>query len=346
MTAYKCSLLSEYRSTLMGIAILGVMLFHSVPWSGNFMNLEHIIYSFARLIFTEGFLFLSGLGLYYSYTHQPNTYVFYKKRIMRLLVPFMLIALPYFLISLLGGEDNICVFVLRETALYYFFYGNDGMWYISISILLYFLFPAIYKSIFLSPNQKRKNGYFNLILWLAISVLLNFTLMYNFENYYERVSIGISKIPIFMIGIVAGYLSYNNRVFNCRHLILVVLITLFFYVLKKKTNTTECYYEYMVRICGMIVITSIIYKFKNKKVTVKTKKIFDWLGRYSLELYIIHMLNFHLLHNIVYTWMNLSKSSDIDVTITVLNLIFSFAAAPLASKITDNIILKVSKTFV
>lgn len=41
------------------------------------------------------FLLLSGMGLYYSFSKNSNILEFYKKRFVRVLVPYLMLALPY-----------------------------------------------------------------------------------------------------------------------------------------------------------------------------------------------------------------------------------------------------------
>lgn len=63
-------LFSEYRAELMGIAIIGVLIGHTIilgniTINNTFIKFLNII---PRLAFTQGFLFLSGFGLCYSFT--------------------------------------------------------------------------------------------------------------------------------------------------------------------------------------------------------------------------------------------------------------------------------------
>ena len=50
----------------MGIAVLNVIILHSLSWTGlqSPKWIVSILGGFGRLVFTEGFLFLSGFGLY------------------------------------------------------------------------------------------------------------------------------------------------------------------------------------------------------------------------------------------------------------------------------------------
>lgn len=120
------------------------MYFWPTTLHGQESKMGGIILLFSRLIFTESFLLLSYLGLYYSYHQCQDISLFYRKRVLRLLIPFMMMAKPFYLIPFIGGQDCYGVF-LEKTGLYYFIYGNNGMRYISISLLLHVLFLILYK---------------------------------------------------------------------------------------------------------------------------------------------------------------------------------------------------------
>lgn len=140
-------LISKYRTELMGIAMLNVLTLHFLSWSQLLSPkwLVFILDNSGRLLFTEGFLFLSGFGLFYSFSKNGALTDFYHKRINRLLLPYIIISLPFFLRGLFLGRFGIDILLLKLSTLYFWIYGNDGMWYISLSVLLYALFPIIYK---------------------------------------------------------------------------------------------------------------------------------------------------------------------------------------------------------
>lgn len=334
---YRYSLLSDYRSTLMGIAISGVMLAHSVSWAGNPLGLERIVDPFARLVFTEGFLFLSGLGLYYSFSKNNELCAFYKKRILRLLVPFMLIALPFYLIPLVEGEDNLGIFLMKETSLYFFFYGNNGMWYISLSILLYLLFPLFHKFMFQDSCNKGIIG--RIIILTCTTIAFNYILMYGCNEYYAKIEIGINKTPMFILGIGAGYLAHNSLPIGNRHLIIIILLTILLYLCKEKIPKLPAYSEQTIRICGMLGLSIFFNKYKSQSLTSRLKRMFDWFGKYTLELYILHMLNYNLLRHITYDWMILPESTGLNIMIVSINLAISIALAKNANKVTNHITL-------
>ena len=155
LSNFNTSDISRYRQTLMGVAIFGVMFSH---WFGFQSIKSGIPYELSaivvRLVFTEGFLFLSGFGLYYSFSKNQDIKSFYKRRFIRLYIPFVLLSLPLYLYFLIAREGYGFVdFFSQLTTVYFWFKGNyGGMWYVSLSIMLYLFFPLLYRFIFLKKS--------------------------------------------------------------------------------------------------------------------------------------------------------------------------------------------------
>ena len=62
------NIISKYRTELMGVAMINVLTLHILSWT-QFSNphwLSFLLSASGGLVFTEGFLFLSGYGLVYS----------------------------------------------------------------------------------------------------------------------------------------------------------------------------------------------------------------------------------------------------------------------------------------
>lgn len=197
LAQFEFSLLSKFRSELMGLSILGIMLAHIYIWTGlQVPLLGQCIGLFSRLSHTEGFLFLSGLGLYYSMSNKitspqsdfkNKTFIyksFYKRRFYRLLVPFIIITFPFYAYDDLISTFNLGKYLLEQSSLYFWFCGNNGMWYISVSILLYALFPLIFD--FIDNNWRR------CLILIVILIFLIALIRFCFPEYYEMTMIGVS----------------------------------------------------------------------------------------------------------------------------------------------------------
>ena len=106
--SYDYTLISKYRDILMGVGILGVMLSHYFRWSGMDGGVVTLaLKPFIGLVYTEGFLFLSGFGLYYSFTRNADKRVFWLKRVNRLMIPFALMYLPFGIYKMAVGGATL-----------------------------------------------------------------------------------------------------------------------------------------------------------------------------------------------------------------------------------------------
>ena len=129
--------LSKYRGFLMGFAILWVMYFH-IP-----LKFATEVGWFIHRIGFYGvdiFLFLSGLGVYYSLTKRPNVLGFYKARLVRILPAYIIVACA-----------SYCLLRLDRASALDFFYYISGIgywtrharfdWYIPTQLAFYLITP-------------------------------------------------------------------------------------------------------------------------------------------------------------------------------------------------------------
>ncbi len=154
------SKISKCRNELMGIAILEVMLWHLQESAGVRNQLLQV---FTKLIYTPGFFFLSGFGLFYSLSGNSNILSFYRKRIFRLYLPYLIISTPFILyIGILKGK--IIVDLLMDiSTLNFWIRGNYlGVWYIAVSLVLYFIAPILYRIMFRIQDKSY------LLAWLTV----------------------------------------------------------------------------------------------------------------------------------------------------------------------------------
>ena len=306
-------LISEQRSLLMGWAILFIMLSHAFsPSWANIPFLHTIAGKGFALNDVGGFLFLSGFGLYYSFQRNGHILSFYKKRISRLYIPFLIVALPFYIISLLIGEIDLIKFVLSETGLFFFVYGNNGMWYISLSLLLYLIFPLIYYILF-------KRGYVtaNTIVVLVLSILFIFFFRLYLPAYYRLVAIGLVKIPLFIVGIYTGYLAVNEKVLSRIGGGGLVACVILLWVLSKHFPQLEFLYKDSIVLVGIPCI-AFFFHLCSKNVQ-PVCKVFEWLGSYSLELYMLHML----LKNATFSILDFYGMTSVDERIVVAGILLA-----------------------
>lgn len=149
-------LISSYRTELMGISAILVLVVHA---NGNDVLLPDCIQS----IFNYGqlgvdmFLFLSGLGMYYSLNGFKicNLFIWYKRRFIRLLLPYVVIALPIYLFDYWINNESICEILLRFSTIS-FWTKHNASWFVALLIPLYLLTPFL--SILIESTQKYRGG--------------------------------------------------------------------------------------------------------------------------------------------------------------------------------------------
>lgn len=284
-------ILSKYRSTLMGLAILWVMFFH-MPL-GFYTEFGWFIH---RIGFygVDIFLFLSGIGVYFSLTKRPNALGFYKARLSRILPAYLFIAcLSY------------CLLRLEKGSALDFFYYISGVgywtrharfdWYIPTQLAFYLITP-LFLHFYKKLSHSKRIIY--TALWMILSPVITTVFYYTDMKYLWGSTV---RIAIFFLGIHIGSLVYENKRFGKGTVALSVFAfvfgTILAYVVNhyiKEPNFIQdglnCY-PALIMIPAMCLLIALALHLLDKKLPEVIKIVvfpFDILGRYSLELYLLH----------------------------------------------------------
>lgn len=106
-------------------------------------------------------------------------------------------------------------------------------------------------------------------------------------------SIGIDKIPIFLLGVYAGQISFNHRKKEGFVLLVAVgivwIVTLF---LKETWPYGISLYGIAEKVVYMFFICLVLSLVENWRVIKWIRLFLVWFGKYSLELYVLHLLIF------------------------------------------------------
>lgn len=253
----KYNFLSKYRTELMGIGIFGVMLIHVLAWMGyegvNITFPVKILRQVAFLVYTEGFLFLSGFGLFYSLTKNGDVKRYFHRRFLRLWVPFLVLAVPFYLYMDVVRQGDGTTFVLDVTTLTNVISHNNGMWYIAFSAILYAVFPFAYQLMFGHEAFEAQNSlvYGALILLIAICIGIDAMCYFGFHSWYDPLRIGYSKMAAFFIGMVFGWWSMRDKSISIVQFL--VLVVLFVTLHGLKNDFVDAYANILQRIIVMLV---------------------------------------------------------------------------------------------
>lgn len=135
------SLLSKYRTELMGFSAIGILMCHAC---GNNVAMPSVLYQICSLGQTgvSIFFLLSGMGMYYSLskTKELSVGAWYRARFIKLLVPYLLMAIPFYLWYSISNGDESSGFLINITTLSYWSGGN-GVWFVGAIVPLYFIVP-------------------------------------------------------------------------------------------------------------------------------------------------------------------------------------------------------------
>ena len=312
--------ISEARNVIFGIATLWIGLFHSDYLNDTISYYIKSDFIAEPLKFFRGtgnvgvdmFLFLSGIGLYFSFTKDSHVLSFWKKRLMRVLPSAFLIATFYFSLRYVNGRfsSGPLYYVLRETFLYFFVKGERVFWFISLILLMYLVFPIFYKII----DKWKAWGMIGLV---AVIVVGTFAVRAIAPGVYSNVEIALCRIPVFVIGIWAGRFVMEKKEIDRRWLWLVLAVAVGMLVLMANYNVIvkaivpgytkemETMYIFIYRYAAcplgiaLVVLDSFICtELRHRGKANLLRNFFEFVGMYSMEYYMIYLNINHYLERI------------------------------------------------
>lgn len=291
----------KYRQEFMGLACVMVMICH-IP--KMYLRLAHpLVVIFTRgIIGVDIFLFLSGIGMVFSLTNQPSKRKFYKKRYLRLLLPYVIISCPYWLLHTLITKDTILNFIINFTGLSVWMgTGVLTVWYVALIAILYSITPLIFGFM----SSKIPDGIIlrkgRSILILVIAIIFNILLLLLAPHYYEQVEIALARIPIFIMGIVYGILILEGKGSKKAYLILLVVAPLLLvgvlYFSPSAVGLWRLSERLIQGLTGLTIcfIAGIIIRF----IPTILRKFLVFMGSISLECYLVHLFVIHIIHDII-----------------------------------------------
>lgn len=204
-------LLSRYRGELMGLAMLGVMLFHAYELQLTSLPLR----AFRQMGFAgvDIFLLLSGMGICCAMYRRGEEPVgrYYLRRCRRLLPAFWLVVGLYSVALALAGRISPDVILWNLSTLSYWWNIPGGFnWYISAIVVLYLLAPLYYR-LFRCCCRKE-------LLTLAVYVVCYILYRLTWSAGMLHLLDFFLRVPDFAMGfLLASYLE-EDRKLNGRHL--------------------------------------------------------------------------------------------------------------------------------
>ena len=286
-------IISKYRTALMGIGTLLVLLIHGNEfyWAEKLYFLKKIVNEGS--IGVEVFLFLSGIGLFFSMQKDGNVLKFYCRRYRRIIPIYLSIAIPVYAILIFWcGSKSISDYLIQVSTLGLWLLSGH-FWYVSFILPLYLLYPIIFY--FFSKSHEKITLSFLLVLSFIIKIVL---IIINVD-YYNKIEVAVSRLPIFFIGCYCGKLVYSKKSLNPKNKRKAFLVAFLLFLLIRILNIIfvsrqSVLNEAIIRISNLgltflIIYTAIIcLNFFSNHQQLIFESFLNFFGKYSLEIYLVH----------------------------------------------------------
>ncbi len=286
MNAYQR--ISRYKAVLMGIAILIVVYGHYFYYHSGLKDYTQLnITMWYTVGSVDIFIFLSGFGIYHSLAKRDNPLQFIQRRLGRLLPAYLPFILVYCGFCLAMGTMNQFQALGNLTTFgWWSQMGAQFNWYIPTIIGMYLFSPLFYHVI---TTYERKSLWMLGLFFLLDAACVNTGLM-----------IGVSRFPVYFLGMYLGREAVLGNAPSKRHLILsgiaavVSMIALYFLVTLKPgwMGKYGCWWHpYLFSTPGCLYFTSwCLEKHEKWVVTRQLNRALAFLGGKSFEIYLVHIL--------------------------------------------------------
>ena len=340
--------ISQNRTELMALAIILVILCHStVPINGPFQWAFSAIRQFCQ-IGVDIFLFLSGLGVYFSLKKNNSVLEFCKKRAVRLFVPYiMVLSIWGFAQIFHNTTGGIIGFIYSYSLITFFLRGDLSEWYIAAITVLYLFSPWLVKYV-----NKRQNGLRVLIFSVFVISLLFFACAncFSYTKYGKAFTIVnevfIVRIPMFLAGIFFGKMMHQEerKCVSIQKTAFVLLLGVVLFILNTIVfpgNKLWFSQLYISRaIFGFVCIPLLLYAgyaFDAAKKNTKFMGVVRYIGTITLELYLLHVKVLTYLDSL------LPKSTLFSILSNILAVFISLVLAHLVNKAAKKCVQILSK---
>ncbi len=278
-------LIQKYRQQLMGIAAIGVLFVHAngiVPYP-----------YFVALLFSYGgigvyiFVFLSAIGLYRSLNVlKRNKSDFFKRRFIRVFIPYFLIAGTWYGIKYLIFEKNALNFFYEISTLS-FWIEHKGAWYIAMLVPVYLVFPWFYD--WTESGSRNKKIIRCTVIVSALSVILSIAK----PELFNHLSRFLGSVIVYLIGYYEAE-KVENGTFKGTLLstVSVLLHIVILCIPPLKQNGFTAHITWAMLSIPILLISA---KFLDKINCASINSFFGFFGKHSLELYLWNIFTIQML---------------------------------------------------
>lgn len=271
--------ISAARNVLFGLSTLIILFFHSSILIPESLPVLNFIQETGN-IGVDIFLFLSAVGLYFSFSKKECVADFYKRRMLRILPPLLLFTIIWFAFE---GTVGLKAYLSNVFMLSFITQGTRIVWFFALLLVLYMLYPLIYHAI-------KKWDWIAAVLMLAAVVIANIFFARYCPTGYDHIEIATTRIPVFLCGAFLADKIKNHKKISCIWLLISAAAALFLLVMiYRHPNPFGCYTTICYAYCPLtIALVFLLSAFFSRFRIPFLSAFFIWIGGYSLEVYLLH----------------------------------------------------------
>lgn len=236
------------------------------------------------------FLFLSGVGLWFSWVKTPDVRRFYRRRLLRIVPTWLVLATAFYLPDYLGARrfSRSIVDLIGDITINWDFWLHDELtfWYVPAIMALYLVAPWYMRLV-----QSRPIYRWLPLLMVVWCVMVQWVLP--IHHAVGHLEIFWSRVPIFFVGINFGELVRMHRQLPGESVWLLLLTFLMtfgtcLYLEQVRHGHFPLFVERMLYIpftvCTVLVLNRIF-----RRTPQWANSAFRFVGALSLEAYLIHI---------------------------------------------------------
>lgn len=271
--------LSTYRTQLMGIAALMIIICHANTYHVLLPNFLASLLRWGNLG-VDIFLFLSGIGLYYSLNRRQlctrSDYIsFYKRRFTRILIPYWMVYLPACIFFMIMGMYSFGDSLLCLSTIEYWLF-HRGAWFVSMILVLYLAAPVLYKTISTDNKWVIAAG-----IIVALTILCNIPVNdHSSDSILYNMQWAFNRVPSFILGITIGSSCKNGKQIPPSQILLFSLSGI---IMSVSIGVWKCLWLIIPTILYFLII--LIKLLENTRIDNGLK----FLGEISLESYLTNI---------------------------------------------------------
>lgn len=283
--------MSRFRGEQMGAAMLFIILFH--------VGLDRWdpMFGLRRMgnVGVDIFLFLSGIGLWYSWTKMTEKGMatkdmllrFFKNRYVRIYPAWLIMASLYYIPRFHGGDIMAWIDLIGDITINWDFWLHDELtfWYIPAIMMLYTISPFYMMLIQRHPMYR----------WLPLISVIWCVMVQWVIPIHQTVGhleIFWSRVPIFLLGINFGSMVKNRHTIDGQAVWMLAAIWILtfgtcLYLEQIRHGHFPLFVERMLYI-PFTITTIMLLNRVFRRLPDNVNMVFRFVGAVSLEAYLIH----------------------------------------------------------